>query len=318
MSNQEIENIINRLKGAGVQPGEQEISEISKRYELLVKEWHVPPVEAIRTVVTGEFKKRGIDTKVWQTGGTAALVLVDQIKSDNEWVSIKGKIVQIWENRSDKIARTGLIGDSTGVIKFTIFQKNKDIIPSEFIEGKSYSMENFVTSVWQGQYSVKGNKTSKIIELQEEIDVSRASEEITGIITAVLQGSGLVKRCPECNRTLLKGACGEHGKVQGRTDMRIKAVMSKFGTNESIDLIVPREATEKVTDMTLNQAQELAMDQMSTEAPGDAIREKLTARYFKVSGSIMSGNAMLVSDMEETTIAQDELKKAITECKGGN
>jgi len=41
----------------------------------------------------------------------------------------------------------------------------------------------------------------------------------------VQSGSGLIKRCPECNRALVKGACGEHGKVEGVYDLRIKAVL---------------------------------------------------------------------------------------------
>ena len=39
-------------------------------------------------------------------------------------------------------------------------------------------------------------------------------------------GSGLIKRCPECKRALVKGACAEHGKVKGEYDLRINRITS--------------------------------------------------------------------------------------------
>ncbi len=42
------------------------------------------------------------------------------VKEDGKWVTLKVKVVQIWDNTSDKITQTGLIGDETGIIKFTI------------------------------------------------------------------------------------------------------------------------------------------------------------------------------------------------------
>ena len=317
---QEIDNILNRLKSAGVQNVEQEAADVSTRYGLLVDEWRVPATEAVRTVVQAMLKKHGIETKYWQTGGTAPVVTVDQVKADNEWLSIKAKVVQIWENRSDKVARTGLIGDSTGVIKFTIFQKNEDIIPAEFTEGESYLFENVVSSVWNGQFSVKGNKNSTITPC-DAVEAGRKTETIIGVITTIGTGSGLIKRCPECNRALVKGSCGEHGKVEGKFDLRIKAVLSLFGTNDLIDLIIGTEATEALTGLSVAQAKDMAMESLDTQVISDKFTKELIGRYYEVVGAMLQKDSMLVESIKPTTVSTTKaIADAIeeTKTKGGN
>uniref|UniRef100_A0A6H1ZU47 Replication factor A n=1 Tax=viral metagenome TaxID=1070528 RepID=A0A6H1ZU47_9ZZZZ len=317
----EVESILNRLRSAGVQNVEQEVADVSTRYGLLVDEWRVPASEATRTVVQAMLKKHGIETKYWQTGGTASMVTVDQVKADNEWLSLRAKVVQIWENRSDKVARTGLIGDSTGVIKFTIFQKNEDIIPSNFTEGESYLFENVVSSVWNGQFNVKGNKNSTITPIAEDVEVSRKTDTITGVITTIGTGSGLIKRCPECNRALVKGSCGEHGKVEGKFDLRIKAVFSIFGGNELIDLIIGTEATEALTGMSVTQAKDMAMESLDTAVIEDKFTKELIGRYYEVVGAMLQKDSMLVESIKPASVCTAKtLANAMEEIKseGGN
>ena len=314
---QEIENILSRLKADGVTSDEKEIQEIEQKFSLLVTEWRVQPTEAAKTVVMAMLKKHGIETKYWGgAGGKAPLTTVDQVKADNEWLSLRAKVVQIWDNRSDKVARTGLIGDGTGVIKFTIFQKNEDIIPEGFAEGGSYLFENIVSSVWQGQFSVKANKTSTITPC-DDVEVSRRTETLTGVITQVSGGSGLIKRCPECNRALVKGACGEHGKVTGKYDLRIKAVFSPFGGNELIDLIIGAEVTEALTELSVEKAKHIATEALDTQVIEDQFRRDLASRYYQVEGAMLSDSVMLVESIKHVNICtQEALAEALKE--GGN
>ena len=311
-----VDNIAARLKQAGVQKDETE--DISYRYGMLVDEWRVPPSEAIRTVTTAILKKHGINTKGWTPGGSSVPVKVDQIAQDNEWINLKGKVVQIWDNRSDAIERTGLIGDETGVIKFTIFKKNEDIIPEQFVEGKSYNFQNFVTSIWQGQFSIKSNKTSKIEEC-ENINAARKTEQRVGLIVSILDGSGMIKRCPECNRAIVKGSCQEHGKVQGKHDMRIKAVFSEYGSNKNYDLIVGTGPTEKVMGMKVSEAMTKCIEEMDTEWVTNQLMEIMTGKYYEVDGSVMQDTSILVTDINPAKpCTKKEIEKAIQEIKGGN
>lgn len=311
----EIENIVSRLTAAGVQIDEKEKQEIEQKFIQLVQ-FRVQPAEAIRTVTQAMLKKHGIETKYWGgSGGKAPAVKINQIKADNEWLSLKAKIVQIWENRSDKVVRTGLIGDETGVIKFTIFTKNEDTIPEGFAEGNSYLFENMVSSVWQAQVSVKANKTTKIT-LCDDVDAQRRTETRTGVITAISSGSGLIKRCPECNRYLVKGACGEHGKVEGKYDLRIKAVFSPFGGNELIDLIIGTEPTAALTDLSVAAAKEIATESLDAAVIEDRFRKELVGRYYEVTGSMLDSGMLVESIRHINVCTQEALAEALKEAEG--
>ncbi len=309
----EIENIISRLTTAGVQIDEKEHKEIEHKFNQLVSEFRVSSAEAIRTVTQAMLKKHGIETKYWGgAGGKAPVVKIDQIKADNEWLSLKAKVVQIWENRSDKVARTGLIGDETGVIKFTVFAKNKDIIPDNFAEGNSYFFENMVSSVWQAQVNVNANKTTTITPC-EDVDARRRTETLTGVITTVSSGSGLIKRCPECSRALIKGSCGEHGRVEGRYDLRIKAIFSPFGKDELIDLIVGTEPTEELTGLSVAAAKEIATESLDAAVIEDRFRKEIVGRYYEVTGSILT-NGMIVENIKHINVCtQEALAEALKE-----
>jgi len=312
----EIENIVSRLTAAGVQIDEKEKQEIEQKFIQLVQ-FRVQPAEAIRTVTQAMLKKHGIETKYWGgSGGKAPAVKINQIKADNEWLSLKAKIVQIWENRSDKVVRTGLIGDETGVIKFTIFTKNEDTIPEGFAEGNSYLFENMVSSVWQAQVSVKANKTTKIT-LCDDVDAQRRTETRTGVITAISSGSGLIKRCPECNRYLVKGACGEHGKVEGKYDLRIKAVFSPFGGNELIDLIIGTEPTAALTDLSVAAAKEIATESLDAAVIEDRFRKELVGRYYEVTGSMLDSGMLVESIRHINVCTQEALAEALKEAEAG-
>jgi replication factor A1 len=98
----------------------------------------------------------------------------------------------------------------------------------------------------------------------------------------VQSGSGLIKRCPECNRALVKGACGEHGKVEGQYDLRIKAILDD---GEKVqDILMNREITEAFTGITLEKAKEMATEALDQGVVLDVMKNKLVGRYYVVAG----------------------------------
>lgn len=313
----EIENIISRLTAAGVQIDEKEKKNIQHKFNLLVTEYKVQAAEAIRTVAQAILKEHGIETKYWGgDAGKAPAVKIEQVKADNEWVSLKAKIVQIWDNRSEKIAMTGLIGDDTGVIKFTVFAKNSNIIPDDFAEGNSYLFENMVSSIWQRNISVNANKTTTITPC-EDVDARRRTETIVGVITSISSGSGLIKRCPECNRALVKGACGEHGRVDGVYDLRIKAIFSPFGTSELIDLIIGTAPTETLTGLSVADAKSIASEALDGTVVEEKFRRVLLGRYYEVTGAMMRDSMLVESIKPINVCTREALQEAIKEA-GGN
>jgi len=273
-------------------------TDIQDKLKTLVDEYQVPLSEARRSVVTN-LTDNDSNPSDFQT--TDQAVDIDSITEAEQWVDITAKVVDLWEPRSDSIAQVGLLGDETGRIKFTKWAKS-DLQPLS--EGKVYEFGNVVTDVYEGQYSVKLNSTTTITELDTDIEVGDNSTELTGVVVDIQNGSGLIKRCPtdDCTRVIQNGRCSEHGDVEGEFDLRIKAVLDT-GTSAQ-DVIFNQEATEDLTDLTLDQAQEMAMDALDTSVVADQITEQIIGRYYQVSGPIM-GRYLLVNEFQQVGQVED-------------
>ena len=204
---------------------------------------------------------------------------VSEIKEQGRWIDLRAKVVQLWEPTSETISQTGLIGDETGVIKFVKWAKSE--IP-DLAEGKSYLFKNVVTDVFEGRFSVKLNRTSEILPLEEEVEVSPQEANFTGAIVDVQKGSGLIKRCPICRRMLNKGVCGEHGKQEGTYDLRIKAVLDDGVKVQEV--LINRERTESLMGISMEEAKTMAMEALDHEVVKGMIEERLLGRYYTVSG----------------------------------
>jgi replication factor A1 len=204
---------------------------------------------------------------------------IADLKGNNQWATIRGKIIQLWENSHESIEQTGLIGDETGVIKFTNWASSE--LP-DMEEGKSYILKNVVVDEWNGRFSVKLNRSSSIEELDEDIKVRTSTFTYSGAMVDIQTGSGLIKRCPQCKRALVKGVCPEHGKVKGEYDLRIKSVLDS-GTSTQ-DVLINRELTEGLVGLSLDSAIAMAADALDPGVVLDKLRHELVGRYFTVSG----------------------------------
>jgi replication factor A1 len=256
-----------------------ETSEIEAKLDQLINKFKVPPEEARRNVINYFLKKHNIPKSEFFTPRETPQVKASDIKEDGKWVTLRGKVVQLWENNSESISQVGLFGDESGTIKFTKWTKSN--LPN-VEEGKNYMFKNVTSSEYQKQFSIKLNKTSEIIPITENIEVGTIITEFSGAIVDVQSGSGLIKRCPECNRALVKGACGEHGKVEGVYDLRIKAVLDD---GEKVqDILMNREITEAFTGITLDKAKEMATEALDQGVVLDVFKSKLVGRYYVVAG----------------------------------
>ncbi len=229
-------------------------------------------------------------------------VRVSDIKEDGKWVTIRGKVVQLWETNHESVSQVGLLGDESGTIKFTKWAKSA--LP-QVEEGKSYLFKNVTTSEWQGQFSIKLNKTSEIVPIKEDIEVGRSLVEYSGAIMDIQSGSGLIKRCPECNRALVKGACGEHGKVEGLYDLRVKAVMDDGEIVQ--DILLNREVTEALIGITLEKAREMATEALDQAVVLDLIKNKLVGRYFTVSGAKLDRFILVETIRQDVKPIEEEI-----------
>nr|QNO43462.1 hypothetical protein CLKNEPOO_00001 [Methanosarcinales archaeon ANME-2c ERB4] len=233
-----------------------------------------------------------LDVDIETPDREAQLVEIDSITESNKWINLHAKVVQLWESEHESIDQIGLIGDETGTIKFVKWAKSE--LPA-LVEGKSYSFENLTTDEFEERFSVKFNKGSSIKELDEDIEVGFSATEFTGAMVHIQDGSGLIRRCPMCNRALMKGTCMEHGNVDGIHDLRIKAVLDN-GTMVQ-EALFNREITESISGITLEDAKEMAVDALDQSVVQDEMKKRLLGRYYTMSGSILD-RYMLVENVQ--------------------
>ena len=272
----------------------------------------------LRRVVTDEFQSRfsvklnktsqieplETDVEARSAGrASAEPVKVVEINEQGRWVDLEVKVAQLWETNSESISQSGLVGDETGTIKFVKWAKAE--LP-DLEDGRSYKLSNLVTDEFQGRFSVKLNKTSRIDPLDCDIAIGSVAAEFSGALVDLQKGSGLIKRCPVCKRSLAKGVCTEHGKVDGTYDLRIKAVLDDGRRVQ--DVLINRETTERLVDITLEQAKQMAMEALDHEVVRSMIEGKMMGRYYTVTGPRVDRYLLVesINEMPAVSVAQVE------------
>ncbi len=256
------------------------IGEIEERLDKMINKFKVPKEEARRSVVNYFLKEYDIKRNEFYSGQSESpQVNISDITEEGRWVNVRGKIVQLWENSHESISQVGLIGDESGTVKFIIWES---AAANSVEEGKSYMLRNVVVNEWNGRFELNINKSSSIESIDKDIEVGNTTVDFTGVMVDIQSGSGLIKRCPQCNRALTKGACIEHGKVDGIYDLRIKAVMDDGASVQ--DTIIKRDLAETLSGMTLESAISLAADALDQGVVLEEMKRSLVGRYYKVSG----------------------------------
>jgi replication factor A1 len=274
----------------------------------------------LKNVVTDEFQGRfsvklnrtsqiepiDFDVEAKPASKDASQVKVVEIDEPGQWVDLKVKVAQLWEANSDAISQSGLVGDDTGTIKFVKWVK-ADLPDLE--EGKSYLLKNLVTDEFQGRFSVKLNRTSQIELLDADVEIGSVAAEFSGAMVDVQKGSGLIKRCPVCKRSLAKGVCNEHGKVDGTYDLRIKAVLDDGRRVQ--DVLMNRETTERLVNLTLDEAKQMAMEALDHEVVRSLIESKLMGRYYSITGPRIDRYLLVESINEVPPVSVSQVDELI-------
>ncbi len=287
------EQIVSQFKRLGYDIDREEIL---KRLKLLIVEFKVPENEAVRTVKNWIIKEYEIPRE--KIISESPLVKIEQINKPGEWVSLKAKVVQLWDSSSPSVSQVGLIGDETGIIKFVIWAKSGK---REVEEGKNYLFKNVVTDSFQGRMQVNIGRTSDIIEIDEEIP-SPGEIEIVGALVSIQQNSGLIQRCSSCHRVMTKGICPIHGKVRGYDDLRVKGVLDD-GEN-FYEIILNEDNIKDLTGIDLNKAKRIASERLDRNAVLSELKKLLVGRYYRVVG-VKGGRYLLVKNVERIGGVED-------------
>ncbi|MDI3502054.1 MAG: hypothetical protein PWR13_1382 [Archaeoglobi archaeon] len=281
------------------------IEEIEKRLETLILKFKVPEEEARRSVYNYFLKE--LNLKFLPVSRDSELVKIADIREGGRWVSLKAKVLELWEPRSDSVSQVGLIGDETGVMKFVIWSKSE--LP-EVEEGRSYLFRNVISDVYQGRVQINVNRNSEIIELQEDISARPREIELRGAVVDIYSGSGLIQRCPECRRIINKGVCAVHGKVTGIYDLRVRAVLDDG--EETYDLFLDSERVQKICNLDVERAKKMIAESLDKSVVEDYIAERLFGKYFAVKGRTL-GRYFFVEDMEPLELRKEDVEELLEE-----
>ena len=287
-----VESIIETLGKNNISTEEKEVSEMLS----MIRKMNVDEKSA-KTMVINQFaKKAGIEISSSARIIAENVAEIQQMKGD-EWIDVTLCCKKLFETNHENIAQKGYVGDSTGIIVMTVWETaNAPLIE----EDQTYSIKNAVLSEYNGEIQISVNKSSEIIPVngEEEIDTSsvKTTEEIVGVVKSIKKGSGLVKRCPECNKTLYKGKCKDHGTIEGHFDLRVMGIIDD-GKKET-SFVMTRALAEEKTGMSLDEAISIAMDTLQPETINEAQKELFVGRYVKATVQMSSSNTKNTCDIE--------------------
>ncbi|UCE73604.1 MAG: hypothetical protein JSV56_11340 [Methanomassiliicoccales archaeon] len=209
----------------------------------------------------------------------------------------------------EKKVFSGVMADKTGKVQFSAWHDFK------MKEGMVIRIEGGYVKTWRGipQFSFDERAKVEVLEKDElpplkelaEREVHSIEElmerggaidvDVEGIIIDVRCGSGLIFRCPECKRVLQKGVCRIHGEVEGKADLRIKAVLDD-GTG-ALTAVMGREITEKLLGKDVDECRKMAKDAMDHSVIEDELKKLLIATPIRITGDATSDDfgIMLIS-----------------------
>jgi replication factor A1 len=247
--------------------------------------------------------------------GAGETVNVAQLADGMNNVTVSARILsverkEVGQGDTAKVVYQGMMADDSGKVQFSAWH-DFDLKPNEVVKvSKAY------VKGWKGVPKLNFGERSLVVRLPESSmpdvvssrpkprtieDVERVGGAtdalIIGTIVDIKEGSGLIRRCPQCKRVVQKGACRLHGKVDGFPDLRVKAVLDDG--NASLTAVMSRPVTESLIGLNLEECVRQAKEAMNTEVIREIVEEKLLARPLELRGNVLSdeyGLMMIVVD----------------------
>ena len=249
--------------------------------------------------------------------------ITDQTKNVNVTGRISGvESRQIKVKGEDKTVYGGILTDETGRIQFTSW------VDHGLKDGEVITAKNAYIRSWKGipQLNIGDNtqveRSDRAIEAAPSGPSQKTVEDImkvgggldlsiTGTIVDVRGGSGLIKRCPQCNRSVLGEECSLHGRIEPVMDLRLKLTIDD-GTG-AISAIINRKDTENITGITLDMAIDMAKEKGDMSVVADRMSSALLLKKVTVTGNVMSDEYGPQMSVRGTELATTDVQKEAEE-----
>jgi replication factor A1 len=263
----------------------------------------------------GEFRGRPEVTFSWRTrlapAATAELPRVDPeeiplrtmkelappddgFRVEVRVLRIAGRTVTVGEER--RVVHEGLIADRTGTISLSSW--------SDFglTAGEAVRVTGGYVRSFRGRRQLVLDERASVVridgsDLPDPAELLRAPPRsvakveddgggeavaVEGVVVGLLPPSGLVYRCPVCQRSVRSGICRVHGQVEGQPDLRARIVLDD-GTG-ALTVNAGRADTERLWGVTLEEARRRLRDQPDPSLIEEQILENLFGRRLRVRG----------------------------------
>ena len=242
-------------------------------------------------------------------------------------VSVTGRVLSVEERNvnvrgEDKTVYSGLMADDTGKVQFSAWNNHN------LKEGETILITNAYIRGWKGIPQLNIGDRSEVSRVDDPFgnaDLGTSSNKtlreiaesgggldvtVSGLVVDLRGGSGLIFRCPQCNRSVLGGECANHGKIDPVHDLRMKIVLDDG--SGAIGAVLNRELTEKLTGVTLENAVSLSKARGESGIIAREIAPKILMKRLVLRGNVMSdeyGPMMIVSEAETEEV---DIEKAAT------
>jgi len=248
-------------------------------------------------------------------------------------VKVKGKILtlerrEVTVDDTVKIVHTGLMGDTSGKIQYNIWHD------FNLQEGDVILVSSAYTKSWRGTPQLVFDENATVKKLDEDIAIEDIAQKpvplykvvsggggvditMEGSVIEIQSGSGLIDRCPQCNRATRDGICAIDGEVDGHPDLRIKAVVDD-GTG-AVTAIFDRSITEQVLEKSMQDFQTIAQEN-NPLAVDCNIKDALLAHPIRITGNALADEYGVTVIVSNATLLQPDIateSKRLLETMGG-
>jgi replication factor A1 len=261
-----------------------------------VREWEGEPELNLGQSTTLSFLNESFDVP-YEIGGEASLT---DLEPGDRGRTVEVAVVDVERRTIDgrdgeTEILSGVLADESGRLPFTDWDPHDEIENREDVRLTDVYVREF-----RGVPSVNVTEFSTVTPLSREVPVDEAATRlpideavatggiydvaVVGTCISIRDGSGLIERCPECNRVIQKGQCRTHGEVDGVEDLRVKAIVDD-GT-ATLTAVLDADLTADVYGGDVDDAREQAREAMDQSVVADTIRENVVGREFRVRGHL--------------------------------
>ena len=253
---------------------------------------------------------------------------ISEIREGSGNVTVVGRILSVSKREiqtksgEKRTVYSGMMCDDTGEIQFSAW--NDFGLEAD----KSYRIANAYINAWKGIPQINLGDKTEVSLVDIAFDTSklpqgneRTVEDIVkngggldvivrGVVVDIRPGSGIIKRCPECNRTIINNECVTHGTVEPVPDLRMRIIIDD-GTG-SIATTMNRETTERFTGVTFDAAFNLSKARGGDIVVKD-LGDRLYMKHLKVRGNAMNDDFGAKINAKEITEDDVDVKKGAKE-----